>query len=182
MGIIAQLLGKGKTGRQEEVTRLYELYKPPFLSFLRKYYGIDKETACDLYQESFITLCQNVRDGKYTEGQASLKTYLFEIGKRKACNWMRSNKMEPEEEQNLFSEWIAANAPGMEGSPGDSGTISAGNRRNLPPRAYPFLLGTPADGRNSPADELQRCRCSQKQEKFLPPPPDLRTAKETGNH
>ena len=98
MGIIAQLLGKGKTGRQEEVTRLYELYKPPFLSFLRKYYGIDKETACDLYQESFITLCQNVRDGKYTEGQASLKTYLFEIGKRKACNWMGSNKMEPEEE------------------------------------------------------------------------------------
>ena len=108
MGIIAQLLGKGKTGRQEEVTRLYELYKPPFLSFLRKYYGIDKETACDLYQESFTALCQNVRDGKYTEGQASLKTYLFEIGKRKACNWMRSNSMEPEEKQSLFSEWIAA--------------------------------------------------------------------------
>lgn len=109
MGIIAQLLGKGKHGRQQEVTRLYELYKPPFVSFLRKYYGIDNETAYDLYQESFTDMCQNVRNGKYTEGQSSLKTYLFEIGKRKACNWMRGNRMEPEEEQNLFSEWIAAN-------------------------------------------------------------------------
>ena len=114
MGIIAQLIGKGKHGRQQEVTRLYELYKPPFVSFLRKYYGIDNETAYDLYQESFTDMCQNVRNGKYTEGQSSLKTYLFEIGKRKACNWMRGNRMEPEEKQNLFSEWIAANETSRE--------------------------------------------------------------------
>lgn len=109
MGIIAQLFNGGKADRQKEVARLYELYREPFVSFLRKYYGIDEETACDLYQDSFTALCQNVRNGRYKEGQVSLKTYLFEIGKRKACNWLRSNRMKPKEQQLLFSEWIAGN-------------------------------------------------------------------------
>lgn len=108
MGIIAQLFGTGKVARPKEVARLYELYRQPFVSFLRKHYAIDEETAYDLYQESFTDLCQNVQTGRYTEGQASLRTYLFEIGKRKACNWLRRNRMEPEEKQNLFSEWLEA--------------------------------------------------------------------------
>lgn len=88
---------------------MYELYRQPFVSFLRKNYPIDEETAYDLYQDSFADLCQNVQTGKYTEGEASLKTYLFGIGKRKTCNWLRSNhRMEPEEEQNLFAEWLEA--------------------------------------------------------------------------
>lgn len=102
MGIIKQLFRSGKSGREREVDRLYELYKAPFVSFLRKQYGIDEETALDLYQDSFSTLCQNVQNGNYTEGHTSLKTYLFEIGKRKACNWLRRNRME--KEQSLFSE------------------------------------------------------------------------------
>ena len=107
MGIIKQLFRSGKSGREREVDRLYELYKAPFVSFLRKQYGIDEETALDLYQDSFSTLCQNVQNGNYTEGHTSLKTYLFEIGKRKACNWLRRKRME--KEQSLFSEWITAN-------------------------------------------------------------------------
>ena len=107
MGIIKQLFRSGKSGREREVDRLYELYKAPFVSFLRKQYGIDEETALDLYQDSFSTLCQNVQNGNYTEGHTSLKTYLVEIGKRKACNGLRRNRME--KEQSLFSEWITAN-------------------------------------------------------------------------
>lgn len=110
MGIIAQLFDKGKHRRhQQEVDRLYELYKQPFIAYLGKYYHTDPETARDLYQESFADLCQNVREGRYAEREASLKSYLFEIGKRKACNRLRSDKRRTDEAPNLFSEWIAAN-------------------------------------------------------------------------
>ena len=75
MGIIKQLFRSGKSGREREVDRLYELYKAPFVSFLRKQYGIDEETALDLYQDSFSTLCQNVQNGNYTEGHTLISDH-----------------------------------------------------------------------------------------------------------
>ena len=180
MGIIKQLFRSGKSGREREVDRLYELYKAPFVSFLRKQYGIDEETALDLYQDSFSTLCQNVQNGNYTEGHTSLKTYLFEIGKRKACNWLRRNRMEKRAIPLLRMDYSQRDIPGVGRSPGNSRAAGAGNRRHLPPGTHLLLLGTPVNGRNSRTDELQRRRRGQEQKKLLPPPPDIRIAKKTG--
>lgn len=92
---------------EKEIARLYGLYKTPFIQFLLKYYTLDEQTAEDVYQESFTALCQNIREGRFKEENASLKTYLFKIGKNKACDLLRKNRMlEPEDMQNLLSEWI----------------------------------------------------------------------------
>lgn len=95
---------------EKEIARLYELYKTPFIQFLLKYYALDEQTAADIYQESFTALCQNIRAGRYKEENASLRTYLFKIGKNRTCDWLRKNRLQaPEDMQNLLSEWIEDN-------------------------------------------------------------------------
>lgn len=93
----------------KEINSLYNLYKYPFLSFALKYYPIEEETAEDIYQESFMIMYQNVREGKFKDRQASLKTYLFEIGKHKICNYLAKNKLEFIPLQTLSSEWVEQN-------------------------------------------------------------------------
>lgn len=107
MGIFKQLFGPDRRESNQEIDRLYHLYKQPFVQFALKYYPVDEATALDVYQESFMALYQNVRDGKYKETQVSLKTYLFEIGKRQLCKWLTAaHKIETTDIQLLSSEWV----------------------------------------------------------------------------
>lgn len=110
MKIFQYLSGKGSSRKnEEEIARLYDLYKAPFISFLLKYYPVGEEVAQDIYQESFSALCRNVREGKYTESKVSLKTYLFEIGKRRTCSYLNRNKVITVGMENLSSEWMEHN-------------------------------------------------------------------------
>lgn len=75
---------------------MYGLYKETFITFAVKHYAIDKSTATDIYQESFLVLYQNLKNGKYVEQGNSLKTYLFQIGKYKICHYLRFKFKEAE--------------------------------------------------------------------------------------
>ena len=92
-----------------EIDYLYNLYKPSFVSFALKNYPIGEETAADIYQESFMSMCQNVQDGKYVEKGSSLKTYLFEIGKHQICKYLNKHHIEYMPIENLSSEWFEQN-------------------------------------------------------------------------
>lgn len=105
-GLFKQMFGGKSSQNNQEINRLYELYKTPFVLFALKYYRIGEETAKDIYQESFTALCQNVREGKYKESKVSLKTYLFEIGKHRICNYLNRNQIEYTDIQSLSSEWM----------------------------------------------------------------------------
>lgn len=107
MNIFRYLLGRDSHRKnEEEITRLYNLYRMPFIAFLLKYYPVSEEAAQDIYQESFSALCRNAREGKYRESKVSLKTYLFEIGKRRACSYLNRNKVITVGMENLSSEWL----------------------------------------------------------------------------
>lgn len=98
----------------KDIANLYELYKPPFISFALKNYPIEKETAVDIYQESFTCMCENIRNGKYTDRGNSLKTYLFEIGKHQICNYLNKKRIEFVSMQNLSCEWVEQHTDGEE--------------------------------------------------------------------
>jgi RNA polymerase sigma factor (sigma-70 family) len=70
---------------------LYDKYKPVFMQFARKYFAVDRDTAEDIYQESFIVLYENIRENKFRESSVSIQTYLFAIGKNKLLNHLRDN-------------------------------------------------------------------------------------------
>lgn len=75
-----------------EISRLYLLYREPFIAFAMKHFDYDSDSAADVYQDSFLAMYQNIIDGNITQLSASLKTYLFQIGKFKMMNRHRHTK------------------------------------------------------------------------------------------
>lgn len=93
--------------RDEKIKQFYELYKDAFTFFAYRNFRIDEETIHDIYQESFWEMCQNIQSQKYKDSKASLKTYLFAIGKNKIYKYLREkNKHEERADSILFSEWM----------------------------------------------------------------------------
>jgi RNA polymerase sigma factor (sigma-70 family) len=64
------------------------------MKFVLKRFSIDRDTIEDIYQESFIALYENIRQGKYLKSSSSLQSYLFAIGKHKLLNYLRDNNRE----------------------------------------------------------------------------------------
>lgn len=93
----------------KEISNLYELYRNFFIPFALKNYPIGEDIAADIYQDSFACMYDNMRSGKYTNRGNSLKTYLFEIGKHKICNYLNKNRIEFVSMQNLSHEWFEQN-------------------------------------------------------------------------
>lgn len=63
------------------LVKIYREYRKEFLSWAYNNYGAGEDDALDSFQDAMIILYKNVREGKLTDLQSSLKTYLFSIGK-----------------------------------------------------------------------------------------------------
>jgi len=70
---------------------IYNQYRPDFLTWSRKAFSLNREEAAEIFQESVVTLYENVINGRLVELRSSLKTYLFAIGKNKAMELLRQN-------------------------------------------------------------------------------------------
>ena len=75
------ILDKVKNGDQEYLRSLYDRYRKEFAQWALKHYNIDDDAAGEIYQRAFIVFYYNVKEGKLTVMNSSLKTYLFAIGK-----------------------------------------------------------------------------------------------------
>lgn len=107
MSILKHIFTEKAPDKSRQINQLYDLYKDAFIPFALKNYPVDKDTACDIYQESFLAMCENIRDGQYEESNVSLKTYLFQIGRHKIYHHLRDSLKEDEvRDYTLFSDWI----------------------------------------------------------------------------
>lgn len=86
-----ELLKKFRNNDRPGIAEIYKAYRNEFISFARKKYNIDFENAKETYQQSFLILINNIRNGKLTELNASLKTYLFQIGRNQINNELKRN-------------------------------------------------------------------------------------------
>lgn len=87
------LLKEIKNGNEEALLSLYKLYRNEFISWGFKNYGLSKEDAKDIFQDTLISFYENVKSGQLTTLSGSVKTYLFAIGKFKTINFLKkSNK------------------------------------------------------------------------------------------
>lgn len=66
----------------------YEKTRDPLLNYLQKY--LDRDDAEEVLQDTYIAFIEGLRNFR---GQSSLKTYIYSIGKRKAIDKLRRQKV-----------------------------------------------------------------------------------------
>lgn len=96
------LLNKLKQNDLSALDDAYISYKKDFFLFARTFSVSDEDTA-DVYQDTIISLYENVKNGKLDTLTSSLKTYLFAIGRFKLYRQMERNKKVCYEEQIIYS-------------------------------------------------------------------------------
>lgn len=73
-----------------EVSRIYSELKAGFFAYNRVYFPlIREEDREEIYNDSFIALCDNIASGKLQQLTCSLQTYINQIGKNKSIDLQR---------------------------------------------------------------------------------------------
>lgn len=78
---------------ERAIKDFYQLYKRSFIQMLKKY-KLDQETNKDIYQESVLAFFNSIIEKRYNPDVASVKTFLFGIGKFKSLDRIKKNKSE----------------------------------------------------------------------------------------
>lgn len=77
-----QIIAAIKRQDDRVLWEVYSSQKAYFISFFSTY-NLSSEDLLDLYQDSIIAFCENVRKGKLDDLKANIGTYLIGIGKYK---------------------------------------------------------------------------------------------------
>jgi RNA polymerase sigma factor (sigma-70 family) len=85
------ILQRLQQGDQEELGKLYKTYRSEFLKWMTAEFSCTVHEATDIYQESVITLFENVTSGKLKKLTSNIKSYLFGIGKNKYYEYRKAN-------------------------------------------------------------------------------------------
>ena len=101
-----QLIHEIAHGNNNAFTELYETYRKEFVGYIRMSFKGDEDTIFHLYQDSCVALYDNIRTGKLTESNLSvkLKTYLFGIGHHKLLDLIRREQVRGKYKQNTELE------------------------------------------------------------------------------
>lgn len=84
------LLDKLKQNDLKTLDKVYITYRKDFFLFARTF-SVSEEDIADIYQDSIISLYENIRTGKLEALTSSLKTYLFAVGRFKLYTQKRNN-------------------------------------------------------------------------------------------
>ena len=84
------------------VGKIYGLYRNEFFFFLKKRISINPDDILEIYQDSFMVLCNKIYENKLNADnlKSNLKTYLFGVGIRIAYNVNRKNGKLKEQDLN----------------------------------------------------------------------------------
>ncbi len=98
---IIKSLTEGNTKALQEV---YHHFRQPFLLWVKtKFQYVDVDTINDVFSDVVLDFYENVKRGKYSQ-QASLKTYLFTMGRNKLINLVKRKSMQLTKQPEIISE------------------------------------------------------------------------------
>lgn len=87
----AELLHLVRSGDPSGLSFVYEKYRKEYINWIRRFSNCSPDEACEYYQGTILIFYENVMNGKLTELQSALKTYLFGIGKNLVMHEYRKN-------------------------------------------------------------------------------------------
>ena len=85
------IIQKIKSGDESILVDLYRQHRNEFIAWSYNHYQISSDDAKDIFQDSIITLFNNVKSGQLTYLTSDIKTYLFAIGKFKTLNFLKKH-------------------------------------------------------------------------------------------
>ncbi len=85
---LGELVEAFEADRNSVLRSLYLLFRADFIVFSKKMCS-DTELCLDSFQEAVISVYENLTQNKITRDDASIKTYLFAIGKNKLLTAMK---------------------------------------------------------------------------------------------
>ncbi len=77
----ADLLHLVQSGDPSGLSFVYEKYRKEYINWIRRFSRCDPDDAIEYYQGAIVIFYENVMNGRLTQLQSSLKTYLFGVGK-----------------------------------------------------------------------------------------------------
>ena len=74
----------------KDVSRIYAELKAGFFAFIHTTIPTLEHEACEeIYNDSFMALCDNISSGKLQTLTCSLQTYINQIGRNKSVSYLR---------------------------------------------------------------------------------------------
>jgi RNA polymerase sigma-70 factor (ECF subfamily) len=98
-----ELIQDVRNGNSSALDEFYLLNRREFLKWSEKLFGLDSAKAMDIYQDAILILYENIKRGKLSHLNSSLKTYLYGIGKNLTLNKMAREKAEKKRWQEVYS-------------------------------------------------------------------------------
>ncbi|MGD1894019.1 MAG: RNA polymerase sigma factor [Cyclobacteriaceae bacterium] len=86
-----ETIARIREGDQGVTSQIYQRYRQEFIRWMQKKYHCSEDDAREMYQCAFFAFYNQIKSGKLTHITASIKTYLFGIGKNKLHEQQRSN-------------------------------------------------------------------------------------------
>lgn len=77
------MLQQLQQGDQKVLGQLYRQYRADFLAWMTSQYACSRDDARDIYQNTMLTFSEKVKEEDFNIFNATLKTYIFGIGKNK---------------------------------------------------------------------------------------------------
>ena len=92
----------------KEVSRIYTELKAGFFAFIHTTIPTLEHEACEeIYNDSFMALCDNISSGKLQTLTCSLQTYINQIGRNKSVSYLRKKdktQLFPDYEISIWNE------------------------------------------------------------------------------
>lgn len=89
-----KIISDFKNHNMNALQYVYQSYRKDFIKWASFKYTIDSEVAEDVFSDAVIDVYQNVLSERYQKSdKASLKSYLYEIGKNKILNILNKLKI-----------------------------------------------------------------------------------------
>ncbi|MBU0488517.1 MAG: sigma-70 family RNA polymerase sigma factor [Bacteroidetes bacterium] len=105
--IIQQVLA----GDQRVIEKLYRQYRDEFIRWGRKHYFVEVEVLPEVYQDAVLSFYNNILSGRLKELSCSVKTYLFEIGRRLMLKEIQRKKAHFVSIEQVFPEFEIKELP-----------------------------------------------------------------------
>jgi RNA polymerase sigma-70 factor (ECF subfamily) len=100
------LIARVRAGDRKALEEIYTNFRLEFFDWALKKHGCSLELAKDVYQQTILTVYENISHGKLNRLTSKLKTYVFAVGRNLLFDLRRSEILQKTKEAKAFENGL----------------------------------------------------------------------------